>query len=86
MAVFYKQPDPTGQVALVLGAGNIASIAPLDVLYKLIAEGQVCLLKMNPINEYLGKFMERVFAGLVQRVCADRLRCGQCWRIFMSTS
>ena len=66
MAVFYKQPALTGQVALVLGAGNIASIAPLDVLYKLTAEGQVCLLKMNPINEYLGKFMERVFAGLIR--------------------
>src|SRR4029077_19458084 len=33
MAVFYKQPAPAGAVALVLGAGNIASIPPLDVLY-----------------------------------------------------
>jgi aldehyde dehydrogenase (NAD(P)+) len=49
----------------VLGAGNIASIAPLDVLYKLLAEGQVCLLKMNPVNEYLGPFLIEAFAGFI---------------------
>jgi acyl-CoA reductase-like NAD-dependent aldehyde dehydrogenase len=54
-----------GKVALVLGAGNIASIAPLDVLYKLIAEGQVCLLKMNPVNDYLGPFLEEAFRSLI---------------------
>jgi acyl-CoA reductase-like NAD-dependent aldehyde dehydrogenase len=65
MAVWYSQPQHTGKVALVLGAGNIASIAPLDVLYKLIAEGQVCLLKMNPVNDYLGPFLEEAFGSLV---------------------
>jgi aldehyde dehydrogenase (NAD(P)+) len=65
MAVFYKQVAPAGAVALVLGAGNIASIPPLDVLYKLFAEGHVCLLKMNPVNEYLGPIFEDVFADMV---------------------
>jgi aldehyde dehydrogenase (NAD(P)+) len=65
MAVWYRLPNPVGKVALVLGAGNIASIAPLDVLYKLLAEGQVCLLKMNPVNDYLGPIMEVVFGELV---------------------
>lgn len=65
MAVWYRNPSPQGKVALVLGAGNIASIAPLDVLYKLLAEGQVCLLKMNPVNDYLGPFMEASFGALV---------------------
>ncbi len=65
VAGFYRSPNPVGKVALVLGAGNIAAIAPLDVLYKLIAEGQVCLLKMNPVNEYLGPFLEEAFAALV---------------------
>ena len=64
-ASFYRTPNPVGKVALVLGAGNIASIAPLDVLYKLVAEGQVCILKMNPVNEYLGPFLEEAFAPLV---------------------
>jgi aldehyde dehydrogenase (NAD(P)+) len=64
-AVFYKQAAPQGAVALVLGAGNIASIPPLDVLYKLFAEGHVCLFKMNPVNEYLGPIFEDVFADLI---------------------
>ncbi|MDQ6855442.1 MAG: aldehyde dehydrogenase family protein [Candidatus Dormibacteraeota bacterium] len=64
MAVFYKKTNPTGAVALVLGAGNIASIPPLDVLYKMYAEGSVCLLKMNPVNEYLGPVFEDIFADL----------------------
>jgi aldehyde dehydrogenase (NAD(P)+) len=65
MAVFYKQPQPQGALVLVLGAGNIASIAPLDVLYKLYAEGRVCLLKMNPVNEYHGPIFEDIFRDLV---------------------
>jgi aldehyde dehydrogenase (NAD(P)+) len=62
---FYRQTHPQGRVSLVLGAGNIASIAPLDVLYKMIADGSVCLLKMNPLNEYLGPILERAFASFV---------------------
>ncbi len=65
MATFYQQANPTGALALVLGAGNIASIPPLDVLYKLYAEGQVCLLKMNPVNSYLGPIFEEIFAEFV---------------------
>ncbi len=54
-----------GRVSLVLGAGNVASIGPMDVLYKLFNENQVVLLKMNPVNEYLGPFIERAFKVLV---------------------
>ena len=61
----YRHGPPDGRVALVLGAGNIASIAPLDVLYKLYAECQVVLLKLNPVNDYLGPFLEQAFACLV---------------------
>jgi aldehyde dehydrogenase (NAD(P)+) len=68
MAALYREKAPKGKVALVLGAGNIASIAPLDVLYKLIAEGQVCVLKMNPVNEYLGPFLEEAFKPLASFV------------------
>ena len=66
MAVFYREEAPEGAVALVLGAGNIASIPPLDVLYKLYAEGSVCLLKMNPVNSYLGPVLEDVFEEFVE--------------------
>jgi aldehyde dehydrogenase (NAD(P)+) len=63
---FYRQQSPKGKVILVLGAGNIASIAPLDVLHKMFGEGAVCILKMNPVNDYLGKFFEEIFASLVR--------------------
>jgi aldehyde dehydrogenase (NAD(P)+) len=66
MATFYREPSPVGKVAVVLGAGNVASIAPLDVMYKLYAEGQVVLLKLNPVNEYLAPVFETVFADFIQ--------------------
>ncbi|MGB3542289.1 aldehyde dehydrogenase family protein [Rubrivirga sp.] len=66
MATFYREDAPDGAVAVVLGAGNIASIPALDVLYKLYAEGQVVLLKMNPVNAYLQPIFEEVFADFVQ--------------------
>jgi aldehyde dehydrogenase (NAD(P)+) len=64
-AVWYKLQAPKPRVALVLGAGNIASIPPLDVLYKLIADGAVCILKMNPVNDYLGPIFEDALKPLV---------------------
>lgn len=65
MATFYRHPAPQGGVAVVLGAGNIASIAPLDVLHQLYAEGRVTVLKLNPVNEYLGPVFETVFAEFI---------------------
>ena len=62
---FYRQGGGTPSVALVLGAGNVASIGPLDVIYKMFAEGSVCLLKLNPVNDYLGPYIEQAFACLV---------------------
>lgn len=66
IGVFYKKKDPEGKLSLVLGAGNINAIAPLDVLYKLLAEGEVVILKMNPINEYLGPILEKVFEPFIK--------------------
>ncbi|MBV8153543.1 MAG: aldehyde dehydrogenase family protein, partial [Candidatus Eremiobacteraeota bacterium] len=66
MGTWYRQAQHEPRVALVLGAGNIASIAPLDVLYKLVADGTVCALKMNPVNHYLGPIFEDAFAPLVE--------------------
>ncbi len=65
MGVWYRSPERTPHVCLVLGAGNIASIPPLDVLYKLVADGSVCILKMNPVNAYLGPIFEDIFSPLV---------------------
>ncbi|MFV1999255.1 MAG: aldehyde dehydrogenase, partial [Acidimicrobiia bacterium] len=58
IAEFYQRSEPDASVCLILGAGNVASIPPLDVVNKLFNEGQVALLKMNPVNEYLGEIFE----------------------------
>ena len=54
-----------GRVTLVLGAGNIASIPPLDVLTVLYTHGSVVMLKLNPVNAYLRPIFARVFASLI---------------------
>ncbi len=65
-AEFYREATPRGKVALVLGAGNVSSIGPLDAVQKLFAEGQVVVLKLNPVNEYLGPFIEDAFGALIR--------------------
>lgn len=54
-----------GGVSVVLGAGNQSSIPPMDVLYKLVVDDEVCILKMNPVNEALGPLIERALKPLV---------------------
>ena len=67
MAVAYRDPDPAGAVSAVLGAGNLTAIPPLDLLYKLYAENQVAVLKLNPVNSYVGPILEDIFADFVER-------------------
>jgi aldehyde dehydrogenase (NAD(P)+) len=64
-ARFYRTGDAEGALALILGAGNVASIPPLDLLYKLYVDGAVGMVKLNPVNEYLGEFFEEIFAPLI---------------------
>lgn len=69
-AAIYDAANPAhkvGKVALVLGAGNIASIAPLDVFQKLFSENEVVILKMNPVNEYLIEFLTPALKPLIDR-------------------
>lgn len=66
-ATFHHQRDPEGGVAVVLGAGNVDSIAPMDVFYKMFVEGRVVALKPSPVNSYLVPTLERAFAPLIER-------------------
>ncbi|MCA0869403.1 aldehyde dehydrogenase family protein [Seohaeicola saemankumensis] len=68
-AVAYDTPakQRRGKVALVLGAGNIAAIAPLDVFQKLFLENQVAILKMNPVNDYLTDYLKIAMKPLIDR-------------------
>ncbi len=65
LGTWYADALHEPRVALVLGAGNISSIAPLDVLYELLADGAACVLKMNPVNEYLGPVLQLALQPLV---------------------
>ena len=56
---------PPGRVALVLGAGNVSSIGPMDALYKLFVEDQVVVFKTHPVNVYLGPLLEEAFRALI---------------------
>ena len=58
-------------VAVVLGAGNVSSIGPMDALYQLFALDRVVALKMNPVNAHLGPELAVAFAPLIE---ADLLR------------
>lgn len=66
MAGYYRRGCQDEGISLILGAGNVSSIAPTDTFSKLFHEGKVVLLKMNPVNEYLGPIFERAFAPLIR--------------------
>jgi acyl-CoA reductase-like NAD-dependent aldehyde dehydrogenase len=66
-ATAYHAPVRQGKVALVLGAGNVTSIGPMDALYKLFVEDQVVVLKAHPVNAFLGPLLEEAFQPLVER-------------------
>ncbi len=61
----YQSPDAHAGVSLVLGAGNVASLGPRDVLTKLFAEGKVVVLKANPVNDYLVPYWSRAMGALI---------------------
>ena len=66
-AIAYQEQKHGGKVALVLGAGNVASIGPMDILYKLFVEDQVVIFKTNPVNAYLGPLIEESFRTLIEQ-------------------
>jgi acyl-CoA reductase-like NAD-dependent aldehyde dehydrogenase len=68
-ARFHKAPDHAGRTCAVLGAGNVNAIPILDVATKLFNEGKTCVLKMNPVNAYVGPILEEAFADAIARGC-----------------
>ena len=61
----YQSPAAHIGVSLVLGAGNVGSLGPRDVLTKMFAEGKVVVLKANPVNDYLVPYWRRALAALI---------------------
>jgi acyl-CoA reductase-like NAD-dependent aldehyde dehydrogenase len=65
-ALIYRDKQHEGKVALVLGAGNVSSIGPTDILSKLLIEDQVVIFKSNPVNAYIGPIIEEAFKALIE--------------------
>ena len=65
-AEYYRHGMKDSGIAIVLGAGNVSSIAPVDAFGKIFHEGKTVLLKMNPVNEYLGPIFEKAFRCLIE--------------------
>lgn len=68
-----KRQGENGGVGLVLGAGNISAIGPLDVLYELVAYNRASILKLNPtfgtlLDAYKQAFQPLIDAGLLRIV------------------
>ncbi|HST84643.1 MAG TPA: aldehyde dehydrogenase family protein [Kineosporiaceae bacterium] len=61
-----REPSATHGIAVVLGAGNVSSIPPLDVLYELYANNRVVVLKLNPITDPLFAVLTSVFEPLIE--------------------
>lgn len=66
-ASFYSKADPEGELCLVLGAGNVSSIGPMDAFTKMFHDGAVCLLKMNPVNEWSGPILEDALKPMIDK-------------------
>lgn len=63
--IYTKPETADAAVAVVLGAGNVSSITQLDLVQKLFAEGHVAMVKFNPVNDYIGPYVEHGFADLI---------------------
>ncbi len=66
-AKLYRDANQAGKLALILGAGNVSMLVPCDVTTKLFLENQVVLLKMNPVNDYLGPLIAEAYRPLIER-------------------
>jgi hypothetical protein len=61
-----RAPDPGG-VAVVLGAGNLSSIPPMDALAQLFVHDRTVAVKMSPVNAPLGPHLAEALGPLVRR-------------------
>jgi acyl-CoA reductase-like NAD-dependent aldehyde dehydrogenase len=65
-AQYYREPH-NGRVAVVLGAGNVSSIAVLDAIHHLFSERSVVLLKLHPLCRPLQAVFERALKPLIEQ-------------------
>jgi acyl-CoA reductase-like NAD-dependent aldehyde dehydrogenase len=66
-----EAPENAHGVGLVLGAGNISAIAPLDAAYELVAFNRASIIKLNPTFQHLKPVYDAALAPLIE---ADLVR------------
>lgn len=66
-AAVYSDGHQSGKVSIVLGAGNVGFLAFAQVMHKLFFQLEVAVLKLNPVNGYLGPLFERGMKSLIRR-------------------
>jgi len=54
------------RIELILGAGNVSAIPITDALTKVFQDDSAVLLKMNPVNQYLGPLFEEALQPLIK--------------------
>jgi acyl-CoA reductase-like NAD-dependent aldehyde dehydrogenase len=62
----YHTTPKEGKIALVLGSGNYSSLTVGDLLYKLINELRVIIVKVHPVTEFVGEIIEECFAPFIK--------------------
>jgi len=63
----YRDGKREGGTALVLGAGNASTLLTSDTFHKMFHDLRVVVLKMNPVNSYLGPLLEEAYRGFIDR-------------------
>jgi hypothetical protein len=58
-------PERAGNVALVLGAGNVTATPVLDVLHQVFLRGRAVLLKLSPLHRELAPLFDQALRPLV---------------------
>ncbi|MGZ6639994.1 MAG: hypothetical protein ACXVII_45210 [Solirubrobacteraceae bacterium] len=68
----YRSGDPPqARIGVILGAGNASAIPFMDVLYKMFAENQVVVLKLNPITDHLRPVFDAALRALIEGCSGD---------------
>lgn len=71
------RPTDMSGVGVILGAGNITSIPPLDVLYEIFANNRMVLLKLNPVMDGMEDVFSRALKPLIDHGILRIVRGGR---------
>jgi acyl-CoA reductase-like NAD-dependent aldehyde dehydrogenase len=66
-AQIYKDNKGRGAVCAILGAGNVSHLPVVDILNRLFIANHVAIIKLHPVNAYLGPLMEKGLYTLINR-------------------